>query len=88
MTCLLGQSGLWEFQAITPRRGAEACGSRQKQVEDSGSKCKTRKGLEGVRKGQERCGSVQKRSGRLWESAEETGRHGMFSCASNVSITA
>jgi len=46
MTCLLGQSRLWEFQAITPRRRAEACGSHRKTrkrvgrqweaVEDSG----------------------------------------------------
>ena len=50
-----------------------------KLVEDGEASGKTRKGLEGVRK-------VWERSGRLWERAEEVGRHGkitvhyMFKC--------
>ena len=61
MTCLLGQSGLWEFWVITPRHGLLLRGSERKHVEDaedSGSE-------PGV------SGSQWK----LWKSSGSSGRH-------------
>ena len=61
MTCLLGRSGPWEFQVITPRHGLLLCGSEQKcagDVEDSGSE-------------PEAGGSQWK----LWKSSGSGGRH-------------
>jgi len=81
MTCLWGQSRLWEFRAIAPRRRAEACGSQWKMrkqvweaVEDSEKQVE---GLEDVRKqveDQEGPEEVRKavgesgRGGKIWES--------------------
>jgi len=55
---------VWE-----PVEASGSSGSHREAVEDM---WETRKGSEEVREVQE----VQKRSGRLWESAEEAGRHG------------
>ena len=76
MTCILGRSGPREFRAITPRRRAEACGSRQetrKRVGSSGSQWKIsgRSGRRAEAGG--RPGKGRKRSGRPWERAEEAG---------------
>ena len=46
MTCLLGQSGPWEFQVITPRHGLLLCGSEWKRVGAGGSQWKLWKSLE------------------------------------------
>jgi len=84
MRCLLGRNGPWEFRAITPRRGADACGScreTRKRVGSSGSQAegpedvrKLVEDQEGVGRGQEGPEEVGKavgeggRSGRTWES--------------------
>jgi len=72
---------------------AEVSGKQWKTVEDKWkvrkmcrSKWKTRKGLEGVRRGQKRCGRVRKRSGSAWESAEGTGRHGNVTLCYKIPI--
>jgi len=85
MTCLLGQSGPWEFQVITPRHELLLCSLEQEPEEASGSRgrCWEAGGRhvgdrEGVRRGPGGAGEVRvvwKRSGRPWESAEEAGRH-------------
>ena len=75
MTCILGRSGPWEFRAITPRRGAEACGSHQetqKQVGSSGSQWKTSGGSGRRAEAGGRPGRGQKRKGS--EDQEGVGR--------------
>jgi len=87
MTCLW--SGPQEFRVITPRHGLLLRGSEQKHAGAGGSQWKSWKMLgsggrhvgdrKGVGRGAEGPGEVWeggKRSRRLWESAEEVGRHG------------
>jgi len=85
----MGQSGLQEFQVITLRHGLLLCGLERKCAGAGGSQWKSSEAVEDVRKwvedregvgrgvgGLGEVREVQKRSGRLWESAEEVERRG------------
>jgi len=73
MTCLLGQSGLWEFQVITLSHGLLLCGSERKRAGAGGSKCQVevveKRGgdREGVRRG---AGGLEE----VWKAVGKCGR--------------